>query len=262
MFWASVSYFRRARPLGEATRRDPLTVQSSAAPQVVDDWDYDQGQDCGRHHASHHRRGDPFHDACPYALTPQRRHEPEHDGEHGHELRPHPVHGPVLDRRHELAERRSLASLRHVLPGVIEVDEHHDAGFSGHAGERDKSHGDRDRQVVVEQPHDPHPADQGERQRQHHDRHLGYGTEGEIQQQRDNPERERDDHLQPRLHPLNRLVLTAPTQPVAGGELHLALHDGLSVAHIAPHVPPPPPHVDRHLVVEVTALAPDHPGAG
>src|SRR5216117_1371978 len=76
----------------------------------------------------------------------------------------------------------------------------------------------------------------------------------------DDPERERDDDLEPRLHPLNRLVLTAPTQPVAGGELHLARHDALSVAHIAPHVPPP--HIDRHLIVEVAALAPDHRWAG
>src|SRR5439155_13791177 len=45
-----------------------------------------------------------------------------------------------------------------------------------------------------------------------------------------------------------------------GGELHLARHDALSVAHIAPHVPPP--HIDRHLIVEVAALAPDHRWAG
>src|SRR5207302_4764363 len=56
-------------------------------------------------------------------------------------------------------------------------------------------------------------------------------------------------------------VLTAPAQPVAGGELHLTRDDALSVAHIAPHVPAP--YVDRHLIVEVAALAPDHrwPGA-
>ena len=48
----------------------------------------------------------------------------------------------MLDRPHELAARRSLASLRHVLPSVIEVDEHHDTGFRGHASERDKSHRD------------------------------------------------------------------------------------------------------------------------
>src|SRR5439155_3513824 len=94
------------------------------------------------------------------------------------------------------------------------------------------------------------------------DRRLGYGTEGEIQEQRDDPEGERDDDLEPRLHPLNRLILTAPAQPVAGGELHLARHDGLGIAHVAPHVPPPPPHVDRYLIVEVAALAPDHRWAG
>src|SRR5204863_7845802 len=85
-----------------------------------------------------------------------------------------------------------------------------------------------------EQPHDPHAAHERERQRQHHDRRLRYGTEGEIQQQRDDPERERDDDLEPRLHPLDRLILTAPAQPVAGGELDVARHDALSVTHISP----------------------------
>src|SRR5207245_10000913 len=32
--------------------------------------------------------------------------------------------------------------------------------------------------------------------------------------------------------------------------------------HTASPAPPPPPPVDRHLVVEVAALAPDHRGAG
>src|SRR5207249_4836633 len=91
-------------------------------------------------------------------------------------------------------------------------------------------------------------------------RGLGYGTESEIQEQRDDPERERDDDLEPRLHPLDRLILTAPAQPIAGGELHLACHDDLSVAHITPHVPPP--YVDRDLVVQIAALASDHRWAG
>src|SRR5207245_86401 len=68
--------------------------------------------------------------------------------------------------------------------------------------------------------------------------------------------RERYNNLEPRHHPLNGLILTAPAKPVAGGHLHLARHDALSVAHIAAHVPPP--HVDRDLVVQITPLAPDH----
>src|SRR5437879_10043377 len=91
-------------------------------------------------------------------------------------------------------------------------------------------------------------------------RRLGYSTESEIQEQRDDPERERDDDLESRLHPLNCLVLTAPPQPVPGRELDLAAHDALSLAHIAAHVPPP--HIDRHLIVQVAAFAPNHRWAG
>src|SRR5437016_1744798 len=200
-------------------RRDSLIVQPSAAPQVVDDWDYDQRQDCGRHHPAYHRRGDPLHHARPRTVTPQRRHEPEHDRQDGHELRPHAVDRAMLDGAHELRQRRTPPTLRDSLPGVIEVDEHHDTGFRSHASECDESDRDRDGQVVVEQPHDPYAADQGERQRQHHDCGLGYGPEREIQEQRDDSQRERDDDLEPRLHPLNRLILPTPTQPIAGREL-------------------------------------------
>src|SRR5216117_1485328 len=232
----------------------------SPPPQVVDDRNYHQRQDRGRHHPAHHRGCDPLHDARPRPVTPQRRHEPEHDRQDGHDLWSHAVDRAMLDRRDKICYTPCTTHHALFLPRVIEVDEHHDAGFRSHASESDKSHRDRDRQVVVEQPRDPHAAHERERQRQHHDRRLGYGTEGEIQEQRDDPEREGDDDPEPRLHPLNRLVLTAPAQPVAGGELHLARHDALSVTHVAPHVPPP--HVDRHLVVQVTALAPDHRWAG
>src|SRR5437879_2639316 len=105
----------------------------SAAPQVVDDQDYDQRQDCGRHHPTDHRRRNALHDTCPRAVTPQRRHEPEHDREDGHELGPHPVHGPVLDRPHELrvarfpfpATVRESFRVSRFPPRLIQVNQHH-----------------------------------------------------------------------------------------------------------------------------------------
>src|SRR3989442_6387151 len=35
-----------------------------------------------------------------------------------------------------------------------------------------------------------------------------------------------------RSHPLDRFILTAPAEPITGGEFHIARHDAPSVAHI------------------------------
>ena len=59
-----------------------------------------------------------------------------------------------------------------LLQRVIEIDQHHDAGLGGDARERDEPDRDGDRQVEAEPPHQPQPADQGERHRQHHDQAL------------------------------------------------------------------------------------------
>ena len=42
---------------------------------------------------------------------------------------------------------------------MVEVDQHHDAGLGGDAGQRDEAHRHRHRQVVVQPPHQPHAAD-------------------------------------------------------------------------------------------------------
>ena len=49
------------------------------------------------------------------------------------------------------------------LPRVVQVDQHDDPSLGRHAGQRNKADRHRDRQVVVEKPHQPDAADQRER---------------------------------------------------------------------------------------------------
>ena len=78
---------------------------------------------------------------------------------------------------------------------AVEIDQHHDAGLGGDAGERDEADGDRDREVEAEPPHQPEAADQRERHRQHDDQGLGHAAEIEVEQQEDDQQRDRHDDL-------------------------------------------------------------------
>ena len=69
-----------------------------------------------------------------------------------------------------------------LLQRLVEIDEHHDAGFGGDAGERDEADGDGDAHIVAEPPHEPGAADEREGHRQHDDERLGEAPEIEIEQ--------------------------------------------------------------------------------
>ena len=75
---------------------------------------------------------------------------------------------------------------------MIEIDQHDDPGLRRHAGQRDEPDRHRDRPVVAEQPDEPDPAHQRERQREHHDQRLADAPEVEVEQQEDDRQRRRD----------------------------------------------------------------------
>ena len=152
----------------------------------------------------------------PVPVAPHDRQQSGHDGDDRHHLRAH-----ALDRADMMASCRSSRvngrpsasrCALDLLQRVIEIDQHHDAGLGGDAGQRDEAHGDGDRQVEAEPPHEPQPADQREGQRQHDDERFGQPAEVEIEQQEDDQQRDRHDDLQPRLGPLQIFELAAPGQ--------------------------------------------------
>ena len=135
---------------------------------------------------------------------------------------------------------------------MVEIDEHDDAGFGRDAGERDKTDHHGDAEVVIEQPHEPQPADQRERQAEHDDQRLGDAPEVEVQQQEDDEQRQRHDDLHPRFRPLQVLELAAPSDPVAGREAHLFGHGAARVGDVAADVAIP--EIDEDVDGELGVL--------
>src|SRR5207245_3944661 len=88
---------------------------------------------------------------------------------------------------------------------------------------------------------------------------LSDRTEREVEEQRYDAECKGNDDLQTCLDAFERLILTTPAQPIAVRQLDRLRHTGLGVADVAADVPAP--DVDRHLIVQVTALTANHWGA-
>ena len=115
---------------------------------------------------------------------------------------------------------------------MVEVDQHHHAGLRRDAGQRDEADRHRHRQVVAQRPHQPHAADQRERDRQHDDQGLRESLEVEVQQQEDRQQRHRNDDLHLLDRALHVLELAAPGDVVAGRKLDLLGHRLARVGHV------------------------------
>jgi hypothetical protein len=125
-----------------------------------------------RQQAAHHRRGDALHDVGARARGPEQRHEADQHGRDRHQLRAHALDRALHVRGDDVVEVADQAARLAALEGVVDVDDHHDAGLRGQPDERDDADPDRRRQPVVEQPHQPDAADERERDRQQDDQHL------------------------------------------------------------------------------------------
>ena len=119
---------------------------------------------------------------------------------------------------------------------MVEVDQHHHAGFRGDAGQRDEAHDHRDAGVVVEHPHQPDATDQCEGHRQHHDQRLGDTAEVEVQQEENQRQRHRNDDTHLLRGTLHVLVLSTPGHVVARRELHLLGDRFLRSLHVAAEI--------------------------
>src|SRR6267378_725915 len=81
-------------------------------------------------------------------------------------------------RSRRVSARPSAARLALILrQGMVEIDQHHHAGFGGDAGKRDEADDDGHRKIEAEPPHQPNASDQGERQREHDDHRVSERAE-------------------------------------------------------------------------------------
>ena len=167
----SLLALRHTRSLLASPRQRPLL------DQCVDRRNHGQREHRRRNHAAHHRRRDAAHHFRTCPCPPHDRQQAGHDRHDGHHLWPHPFDGAFHDRRVEVVDVCRAPSFTALgldrFPGVVEVDQHDHAGFGRHPCQRDEADDDGDRQVVVEQPHQPDASDQGEGHREHDDQRFG-----------------------------------------------------------------------------------------
>ncbi|MNQ75887.1 hypothetical protein D3C85_906960 [compost metagenome] len=156
------------------------------------------------------------------------------------------------------AAQVGFATGHQIVPGVVEVDQHQDAGLHRHPGQGDKAHPHRHREVEVQQPEGPDTADHGERQCGEDQQHLLHAAERQIEQQHYDGEGERHHVGEARLGPLHVFVLTGPGEGVARRQHQLLVHLGLGLCHKGADVAAANIHVDP--AVEARVLAAQHGG--
>src|SRR5439155_18753336 len=110
-------------------------------------------------HAADHGGRDALHHIGTRSVRPEDGYEADKDRSHRHHLRADALYRAGNYGLAPFVARPRLA----VLPGEIEVEQHHDPGFGVETGESDQSDPHRDRHVVTEQPEEPERADERER---------------------------------------------------------------------------------------------------
>src|SRR6267142_4481229 len=129
---------------------------------------------------------------------------------------------------------------------MVEIDQHHYAGFGGDAGKRDEADDDGHRKIEAEPPHQPNASDQGEGQREHDDHRVSERAEVEIEQQKDDQQGYRHHDLQTRRRALEILELSAPYDVGARRKLNARLHRLLRVGDVAAEIAVADIDIDVH----------------
>ena len=207
--------------------------------QHEDHRDHHQREQRGRDQPADHRCGDAAHGLGPRSRSP---HDGQQTGDRGrdrHHDRPHAQGGALVHRGEEVVPGVQAALASEAGHGLVEEDEQQHAEFRGHAGQRDEPDADRDAQVVVEDPQQPHAAGQPERQGQHDDARVRQPAEVQVQQQEDDAERHGDRDLQPLRGARHVFVLPAPREAVTRGQGEFACQRRLR---------PGDPRADVHAV--------------
>ena len=195
-----------------------LQPQLSLADREEDDRRHDQHVEERRNHAAKDRRRQRFHHLGAYTGAPHDRQQPRDDGRDRHDLGPQAeqraFHNRIAQRR--TRERASELALL-ALNGLLQIDDHHDAGLHRRPEERNEADPDRDREVVAQQPQQVDASGQSKGHGEEHVGGLDRRSVGEVQQHKDDQEHDRDHNLQPVTRALLVLPAPAPADVVPRG---------------------------------------------
>src|SRR6266436_2499307 len=206
-----------------------------SAPESVYYRVEEQFQNAGGNDAADHRRGDSLHHVGS-ALCGRRPHDgkqPKKNSADCHDLRADALDGPFNDRALQVGLRVHAARGAKSVPGLVEIQQHHDASFRVKPGQRDKADPYGHAHVVAEQIEKPERAHQREGHGKKHDTRFHHAPGIQIDEQQNDEQREGDDDFEPLLRALEILELPGPLNVEARRKLHRvmdALRRGLYVA--------------------------------
>src|ERR1700730_9187877 len=117
---------------------------------------------------------------------------------------------------------------------MIEIDQHDDPKFRRNTGERNKTDGGGNREVVAEHEQQPETAHQREGQSAHDQRRGCETSEGQIEEYKDDDQRERHDELQLLGRALQVLELSGPGNRISRWQVDALTHELLGLYDIPP----------------------------
>ena len=154
---------------------------------------YKHGQKRSCDHSADHRRDDSAHHFGASPSADQDREQTGQENRHGHRLGPHSQQGAFADGGRDFL---CICILAAPVQRGFQVDQHDDAEFRRHTGQRNKADSGCDGLVVPHQVKQPEATGQREWQRAHDEQRLVEPAEDQIEQQKYDCERRRDDNLQ------------------------------------------------------------------
>ena len=124
-------------------------------------------------------------------------------------------------RRRAPSSDRFARRARAFVDELVDVRDQHDAVEHGDADKGDEADRRRHRHEFAGQPQRQNAADRGEGHVAEHQHRLPHRTEGQIEQEKDQRQRERHDDRKTRCGALLVLKLPAPLVTIARRRLHI-----------------------------------------
>ena len=208
------------------------------APQDINDRIQQQLQNARREDAANHRSGDAFHHVRA-RLRDRRPHDGQQtkqNGAGGHDFGADALHRTLDDGGIEVAHGVQTTGGPELFPRLVEIEQHDDSRFRIQTGQRDETHPHGDAHVVIEQVKKPKRAHQRERNGQQNDGGSDHRFCVQINQRKNDEQRERYDKFKPLLDVFDVFKLPRPLDVIAGRKFDTLGDAGIGGADVAVNV--------------------------
>src|SRR5439155_1784517 len=163
----------------------------------------------GGYHPADHGRGDAFHYVGASAVTPENGQQAGDDDGGSHGFGADAPDRAVIDGVAQISRVAHPALPLPLRVGQVQVKQHDHAGFGIQPRESDQADPDGNAEVVIKQIENPDGADQGKGDSREHDDSFDPGAGVEVNDQKDDEKRERDNNHQAVLRTKHVFILAA-----------------------------------------------------